>query len=143
LLLTKSTLFAYTTLFRSGKSFNASQKEKKNRTDYAMAKLGVDPSSRTLYTSPRVSTPSDVAYEPFSWFIRAGINSTNYLIDGEGSGLDNRTGFFADLGYEVRGKTFGFAFSLMYSGEGGMDAGVSYLTLNAIPKIYIARVIFL
>jgi len=128
---------------KGGKSFNASQKEKKNRTDYAMAKLGVDPSSRTLYTSPRVSTPSDVAYEPFSWFIRAGINSTNYLIDGEGSGLDNRTGFFADLGYEVRGKTFGFAFSLMYSGEGGMDAGVSYLTLNAIPKIYIARVIFL
>src|SRR5690606_33028207 len=62
----------------------------------------------------------------------------------DGSGLDNRAGIFVDLGYEIRGRSFGFALSAMYSQEGAFDfAGVDYLNLVVLPKIYIADVIFL
>jgi hypothetical protein len=130
---------------KGGKGFTSKTKEKRNNGSLVgMAGAGAvansgNSSSLTSTTSSSYDDDDDLS----GWFIRAGINSSNYIVDDEGSGLDNRTGFFADLGYEARGNTFGFATSLMFSQDGAMDAGASYLSINAVPKLYIANVIFL
>jgi hypothetical protein len=130
---------------KGGKGFTSKTKEKRNNGSLVgMAGAGAvansgNSSSLTSTTSSSYDDDDDLS----GWFIRAGINSSNYIVDDEGSGLDNRTGFFADLGYEARGNTLGFATSLMFSQDGAMDAGASYLSINAVPKLYIANVIFL
>src|SRR5690606_4456296 len=132
---------------KGGKGFTSSKKNKEKRNNASL--IGIagggtvanagNSSSLTSTTSSSYDDDDDLS----GWFIRAGINSSNYIVDDEGSGLDNRAGFFADLGYEARGNTFGFATSLMFSQDGAMDAGASYLSINAVPKLYIANVIFL
>ncbi len=132
---------------KGGKGFTSSKKNKEKRNNASLIGIaGGGTVANAGNSSSLTSTTSSSSYDDddlSGWFIRAGINSSNYIVDDEGSGLDNRTGFFADLGYEARGNTFGFATSLMFSQDGAMDAGASYLSINAVPKLYIANVIFL
>ena len=140
---------------KGGKGFTSSKKNKEKRNNTSLigiagggtaANAGNSSSLASNTTTTNYSNDDD---DPSAWFIRAGINSTNYLVDDEGSGLNNRMGFFAELGYEVRANNFGGAFSLMYSGEGGealagtSNGEVNYLNMVILPKLYIADVIFL
>lgn len=134
---------------KGGKGFTSSKKTKEKRNSGSL--IGMAGSGTVASTGNSTSLVSNAAPTNYSddddlntWFIRAGINSTNYLVDAEGSGLDNRTGLFVDLGYELRGRRFGLAVSAMYSQEGAYDeAGVNYLNMSMLPKLYIADVIFL
>src|SRR5690606_27751431 len=139
---------------KGGKGFTSSKKTKEKRNNASLiGMVGSGTAASTGNSSSLVSNASPTNYSDdddlSAWFIRAGINSTNYLVDDEGSGLNNRMGFFAELGYEVRANNFGGAFSLMYSGEGGealagtSNGEVNYLNMVILPKLYIADVIFL
>ncbi|MFA7445150.1 MAG: hypothetical protein WCY89_04325 [Flavobacteriaceae bacterium] len=137
---------------KGGKGFTSKgkNKNKKQRTNTAalglVAAAGVTPTGVASYNAGTSNYKAAAQDDdnPNAWFLRAGINSTNYFVNDEGSGLDNRTGIFVDLGYEMRGRSFGFAISAMYSQEGAYDyAGVDYLNLVVLPKFYIADVIFL
>lgn len=137
---------------KGGKGFTSKSKDrsKKQRTNTAalglVAAAGNNTTGAASYSAgtSNYKAAAQDGDNPNAWFLRAGINSTNYFVNDDGSGLDNRTGIFVDLGYEIRGRSFGFALSAMYSQEGAYDfAGVDYLNLVVLPKIYIADVIFL
>lgn len=115
---------------KGGKNFNASRKNKKNKTQVPLNNTGAIAS-----TYNNDSSDSEVS-NPGSWGIKAGLNNTNYGGDWAGSD-DPREGFFVGFFSDsALGNFVHLQFDFLYSQEGSYNASVDYLSMPIMFKFY-------